>query len=1049
MINWKHWCCCLVWGMMVLSLQAAPIDGAKARQIASTFLASKGRTVAVEHLLAKATGVIESQEATHTYYIYNTANEQGFVVIAGDDRVAPVLGYTEQGHYDPHTMPDGLTALLQCYDQEIKSITNTPMTAPLEVAAEPDNDVVEVARHSVSPLLTTLWNQKDPYNAQCPIYNYSNGSSSGTRSATGCVATALAQVIAYHRYPSATQAKIPSYSFTSGGKTIVMPEIPAGTVIDWAHITNVYSATSTEEEINAVAQLMVMVGTGCEMVYGASSASNLVEGLPFLRDKLGYDAAITYRNRKDYTSEEWVRMLYAEVEAGRPVPYRGNSTSGAHAFVIDGYTSGDLFHVNWGWSGLYDGFFRLTALQSGDDSQAGASGGSSGYSMEQAALFGVQPNKGSAAADMPLTMRNVSVSGTSVTCTYTNFTGATGLYYLGIAYQAADGSLVKIASSVFPTSLQTGYETTKTFTVTGLPQGTWHVVPVVQKYGTSQWETSWNPQLDYVHATVSSTGAVTLSYPAPAPLFTLSAVRARGNVVAGKEVELRCSFSNQDQKEYHRTLYLFASTSADMGAAVSKADVTVLPKQEADFSFYFTPAAAGTYRVWIAQSPTGEGIVGEGQVEIRESNETSLSLSIVNCVFANAVSYTVYGNYRQATIYVRNNTNYDFDGDILVRLYRGDIGATRYGRVSEHRVPVQVKAGEVATSTLTLENMDVNVNYGFTFYYSDGSAALDNKTSVIYIRTQRPGIVRYETTGERKAEAPVASYDATGAAAIDLRGVSGVTTMQASANPNALYLLDEGATIPEGLTNQQVVVGGKITNLQLSANHPFVLPAAIQVENLTYQCVLPAVSTGGWQPLMLPFTPQSMLIDGVTARVNEEIYVREFVGTNSTAMPVFSPATQINAACPYVVKAATEWGGKQLTLAAHDVTITPAEVMVTSTSSFDMQGRVSSSMQEGVYTMNEQGTAFVYSPSAVEVPFFQGCFVPRLPAAQCPASIPVEQVSSAITTTAMHQRMQAATIYQLQGVAAGKVTGSSRSNTLQQLPNGVYVVGGRRVLVRH
>ena len=90
MINWKHWCCCLVWGMMVLSLQAAPIDGAKARQIASTFLASKGRTVAVEHLLAKATGVIESQEATHTYYIYNTANEQGFVVIAGDDRVAPV-----------------------------------------------------------------------------------------------------------------------------------------------------------------------------------------------------------------------------------------------------------------------------------------------------------------------------------------------------------------------------------------------------------------------------------------------------------------------------------------------------------------------------------------------------------------------------------------------------------------------------------------------------------------------------------------------------------------------------------------------------------------------------------------------------------------------------------------------------------------------------------------------------------------------------------------------------------------------------------------------
>ena len=311
-------------------------------------------------------------------YVF-TSGPSGYLVVSADDVAAPVLGYSDSGTFDPDNMPPAMRWWLDEYKAQISA------------AAQEDAGVYQAvereSRQAVGPLLKTKWDQGSPYNKYCPIYK--EGSQSYP-TYTGCVATAMAQVMKYHNWPDkAASSAVFSYDWEAQNKTLTASF--SNFAFDWANMLPDYStATSvTTAQADAVAKLMQACGYSVEMDYGpyeSGAPSAAVGGA--LVNKFKYDPAMRNEVRQCYTLAAWVDMVYNSLKNDGPVLYAGNNSEGGHCFVCDGYRSDGYFHINWGWSGMSDGYFLLDAL---DPDQQGAGGSTSGYNCSQEILVGIRP----------------------------------------------------------------------------------------------------------------------------------------------------------------------------------------------------------------------------------------------------------------------------------------------------------------------------------------------------------------------------------------------------------------------------------------------------------------------------------------------------------------------------------------------------------------------------------------------------------------------------------------------------------------------------------
>ncbi len=317
-------------------------------------------------------------------YVFNTTDNQGYVIVSNDDIATPILGYSDTGSLDLQNIPDNMRAWLQGYADEIAWAKQHPSAAtPKGKRAQ---RVAAAVKTPIAPLVQTTWDQGTPYNNLCPEYI------SGQRAATGCVATAMAQCMYYTEMrvgstTTYTTAKIPSY--TTASYSISVPAINSGTAIDWSNMINDYSSSYTSSQATAVAQLMYYCGVSVQMDYGPSSGAQTYSVANALKNYFGYDETTTYVDRSAYSYSNWLELIYHELSQGRPVCYGGQSSGGGHEFVCDGYQGEDYFHINWGWGGMSDNYFKLSALDP-DAQGIGGSSSSDGYHYGQDAIIGIQ-----------------------------------------------------------------------------------------------------------------------------------------------------------------------------------------------------------------------------------------------------------------------------------------------------------------------------------------------------------------------------------------------------------------------------------------------------------------------------------------------------------------------------------------------------------------------------------------------------------------------------------------------------------------------------------
>lgn len=340
------------------SLQAKRITQWQAQQQAYSFW---GKQMPQKARAKSRTATTASP--SDAYYVFNN-DAGGFVIIAGDDAVTPVLGYTSTGSFDAENLPDGLKDLLKSYERQIAALGDNYVA----------NQTATRAGFTGEKLLNTAkWNQGNPFNKYTPN-NY----------VTGCVATAGAIVMKHHGYPAKGTG---SHSYTWNGKTL---SANFEHTYDWASMPAVYDGTN-DAAFDGVARLMADLGVAVEMQYKKDGSGAYIGNLITAMQKYyGYSKLTYLASIDDMEAEAWNAKLRGEIDANRPILYSASDASaGGHSFIIDGYKD-ESFSVNWGWGGYCNGFYQIGAL---NPESAGKPTGDK-YNVGQSAVFGMQPSDG-------------------------------------------------------------------------------------------------------------------------------------------------------------------------------------------------------------------------------------------------------------------------------------------------------------------------------------------------------------------------------------------------------------------------------------------------------------------------------------------------------------------------------------------------------------------------------------------------------------------------------------------------------------------------------
>lgn len=334
--------------MIGMNLCAEPIDADAALEHAANFLLSlsQDKLKSSNVTLRLAHVEFSSRDAALAdFYVFNAEGDAGYVLVAGDDRVEAILGYGP-GSLDMDRIPENMRWLLDQYKSQIEWLREHPEAHVVPRSQQTDED-----EPTVEPMLTTMWGQQQPYYDQCALYE-------GERCMTGCVATAMAQVMNYWRYP----AELPAVDgYVSETLQIHLEALPPVS-LDWDNMLDSYNYNSyTDEQSAAVATLMRYCSQACLMDCtptgsGAREVDQLIAFKLF-----GYNHGAELLLRDNYSSSQWKAMVNSELQAGHPIPYCGYSDSGGHAFVLDGCKDGK-YHVNWGNYSYDQGYYEMDLL---------------------------------------------------------------------------------------------------------------------------------------------------------------------------------------------------------------------------------------------------------------------------------------------------------------------------------------------------------------------------------------------------------------------------------------------------------------------------------------------------------------------------------------------------------------------------------------------------------------------------------------------------------------------------------------------------------------
>ena len=1044
--------CCSLVGM------AEPVGRQTALYTAQSYMMSKGKhinTAQKPFRAARKTASAQTEEEAY-YYVFNAGNNDGYVIVSGDDRVEPILGYVEQGSFDPDQIPDNMRAWLEGYEEEIKYVIDNDLK-PSSPALRRRSKVINT-KHSIPEILTTRWNQGMPYNLTIEKYYKEDGSQA--RPATGCIATAWAQVINFHRYPDQIKVEIPEFSKTytlkdGTKKTVTFPKVPRGAKIDWDNMQDTYNCNESHAHTpadTAVANLMRYCGQAVKMSYGASSGANWKA--PDVIKYFGFDASGHRVGRDECSIDEWQDLIYNEIAAGYPVPFSGSKLSGGHAFVLDGFDGEQLFHVNWGWGGGSNGWFLIGVLNSHDNSGIGAASGSGGYARGQAAVIGLRrpsDNK----QDTHLTISDVVVTSTAVKATFKNETGATGRYHVGLMKLDEDGGFSLVGNQQSITGMADGVSQSKSFLVSKkLTEGTYRLTPASKLQTSDNWKPLYNMRDNYIEAVVDAEGKPTLRIVTPVYNISIDTITFPGTRIVGNEQEIVVKFRN-NADEYYKDVYLFASKTNTKVYTENLARVAVRKGESAEFSFYYTPEETGTYNLWFCSDKNGKNVIGQGAMEvITEAEATKASLSISYSV-VNGANNIAYGKQLYAKATIRNNGTSDYNGGVKIQLWKQKVGESKATSSSTSMYNVEIPRGKAVVVDVFFDNLSSDIIAHLKAMYSNQEGTLSGGGIFDYKCQMSDGVLNWKTDGTVTGKA----YSTSMSTATNICGVLANCTGRINrmtpnrSNPNVIYAFAEGMIVPANLDTCNAVSGKQAKHIRMVNDKPFFIPVSFKADSASFTYTFPKEEKGtGWHALTLPFKADSVYVDSIPVALDDclkHFWIYEFSAQGANGEVIFSPATELRASTPYIIAADSTMAGRSIEFRGVDVPFykSGTDKMVISSPAYLFHGLTYFTSVNNCYVLNEEGTAFQYTTAKKSLTPLTSYFTTNLSEEERPESIvlpDLEQLKAllkdqedAISSPTTNPSRNGGNVYDLSG-----------RKMFNGLKKGLYIIDGKKVMIK-
>ena len=1046
----------LLIGLIVsCGMMAAPVTLQQAQQRAQQFMNSRG-SASTHHgmRLAKQQLRVETaQQDNAYYYVFNVGEQQGFVIVSGDDRTPAILGYADQGSFADQDMPDNMRAWLQGYEDQMKWMDQS------DYQAAPAKKVNGV-RSSISPLLTCTWNQRAPYNNETPIYN-------GANCLTGCVATAMAQVMYYHKWPEDFTTSIPSYFSNTALGTL--PEL-SPVKFNWA---GMYDNYDNGESGDAVAKLMRYCGQSVEMNYGTGSSGAVTTKVaPALKTYFNYDNTTRLVEREDYTAEEWSEIIYTELKEARPVLYGGRTSKSGHEFVIDGYSEDELFHFNWGWGGSCNGYFLLAVANPYNNTGAGASGSTDGYSFDQDAIIGIQRQQGTPAPVLLLTAVGLAADDLSVTRTSTsddfsvsmsigtrNYTEENASFDFGVGVFDSDDNLLSAYTRLTSYELDAGgYGFSNLFAkVTfgaDLQDGDYLLKNISRPAGTETWYKSHNADTYVVYATISGNSLTLVN---PSLSLSGSDITAEGTMEKGSIINLNTNITNNGTF-FNGYLYLFVDGTLAGGKIFEVDGGDTKP-----FTIEYIPTSAGTKTLKICTDKAGTNVIATGNITVitpeggtaTNNVELTLPTEVVN---KSTDSQYVYGTTLYLKTTATNSTSANYNGYIDIQLYKwtrtGTSWSYEYADIDSYK-NFTVSANSTTTLDFAIEGLEEGGEYSIRVVYYKNEKWIDYGNYITTTFIVKPGYTYYDVEGNTAVAEATASIstDAT-TAFVDLRGQTTVQNVASQANPNTIFLLDNDASI-SGATN--VVKGNAAESITLTDGYDFFTPIAFTANSISYSRTAKLTfnrTQEGWATVTLPFKVDSVKVDDETidwfhsnTDTGKNFWVMEFAGDNSGTVN-FDYANEMKAYTPYIFTVPGDSYGafslknKTLVFTGSDAKIkasSDASAVLTG-SSYKFIGTTSAkSNLADVYLLDATGSTFKKTDGSEKS--FRAYFADTKN--QSAANVLGISIGGG-TPTGIADMLPAADkqikagVYNLNGVKMG--------DSLETLPAGIYVINGKKVI---
>ncbi len=1087
---------------------ANPVTQDQALQKAKAFLVKKGLAVNANISL-----VYQGKQRAHhngapskdaCYYVFNNGQNAGFVIISGDDCAEDVLGYADSGSFDADNIPSNMQVFLQGYAEEIAAaralgLTNTG-----------DEVNVEVARKVVPPLIETKWNQSDPYNQKC-------ANPQGQRCVTGCVATALAQVMYYHKWPnsSTSTSTIPGYTLddwrTHAGDTYAQLD---PTKFDWAKMKNAYVNTGADDEDaeTAVANLMLYCGHAVKMDYGVSESGGLESEIPnALINYFNYPGNPTWQKREKYSPEVWDEMIYNELKNGRPVLYGASTTGGGldtsgggHEFICDGYDGHGLYHINWGWGGSSDGYYRLTALRPTSQG-VGGSGDSGGYSIGHDAIIGVSSTaitgeQSSSSAESALLTEEMYVDGENVV----DYNSRYGFHNVMVYFQYSlagmlngidrgfglykDGELLQYIQEEENVELLNGYYYYTTGSLyglgTNLEDGNYQVMGINKLHGTEEWLPNVGSNLIYLDVEISN-GKATFTNVKKTETFALEVTGLEQRFENGftdknnnRFIQIRAYLRNTGDAVYDGRVFI---RSIQIGQACEGVHLSVGGEDYVDF-FIPTSNPNNSFSATITlRDESGNQIYSQ---QMRISNVyPDYSITKKGYHIYNYSDGKMYSALLDGDFTLQNDSEKPYEGVYSLEILRYSGTSSNGTSYSVFRLPVLVKllGNEKKTIPFAFSGLAVGDKFLVSLTDPSGNAVI-SRTSTIEIV---PGVVYWRANGTRYAEAPtskiVVPKNITAVSFEDL-ALSNYTIDFSNVNNNNIIFY-VGANDAAGYTkitnaNAQynVVKDYQATKLMLSENYDFFVPKRFYASEVhyTYTPTLAANGVNGWQSISLPFpvkkvTSDNKQVDWFHGNDTEEkdFWVREFKQVVGSTVK-FADAATWEANVPYIFAVpGNKWGpeynmvGKEMDFSATDVWVEKSTVKAVVSDRYEFVGITGgttqgaygysnlSSVLENAYVLNEKGNAFEQGSTTWQnkhnVCYFT---IDDLTIGQ-PAKLNIgffEETDGICLPQVKAEDGQLVDVYNVDGMKVATVVVNGGKADLSGLPKGVFIVEGKKIV---